>query len=282
MIPAVLLALLPLALGKDHIQRSNKHHARNLEGSMELSGDLIEARLNSWGNSTDGLQKRGDSGRATFYDVGLGACGEYNSDSDFVVALNQGQYGSSNSVSKYCFKYINIQYGGKSAKAQIVDCCPGCPWGALDMSPALFKHFANPDMGVFYMTWGLVGDDSGGDGGDDSQTTSKKTSQWTPTTSSQWKPDPTTTSQWVATTTSSSSVSSSYSNYTNATSTFSGNSTASATTSLNTTATGLPNLPAEDFDYEGGVLFAVNQVALGFTGLSGAILNERAAAITEQ
>jgi hypothetical protein len=35
--------------------------------------------------------KRGFGGRATYYATGLGACGDYNSDSDMIVALNSAQ-----------------------------------------------------------------------------------------------------------------------------------------------------------------------------------------------
>lgn len=38
-------------------------------------------------NTTAHLSKRAFSGRATYYDVGLGACGQYNVASDFIVAV---------------------------------------------------------------------------------------------------------------------------------------------------------------------------------------------------
>jgi hypothetical protein len=93
------------------------------------------------------LSKRGFSGRATYYSVGVGACGGTNSNSDFVVALNEAQYGDLGSVSSYCFDTITISYGGKTHTAQIVDACPGCPYGGLDMSPALFEYFASKSVG---------------------------------------------------------------------------------------------------------------------------------------
>ncbi|KAI5480976.1 expansin family protein [Pseudohyphozyma bogoriensis] len=73
------------------------------------------------------LMKRGQSfsGRATFFAPGLGACGEYSSASDYMVALNEDQYGDLGAVSSYCFKTITISYGGKSTQAQILDACPG-------------------------------------------------------------------------------------------------------------------------------------------------------------
>jgi len=104
---------------------------------------------------THSLQKRGDgtfSGRATFYDPGLGACGNTNGPDDYIVALNQEQY----EANKWCGKKIKITSGGKSTYATIQDECPGCPMGGLDMTPSLFEFFASKDAGVFYMKWSLA------------------------------------------------------------------------------------------------------------------------------
>ncbi|KAJ7489884.1 hypothetical protein B0H11DRAFT_2229399 [Mycena galericulata] len=76
-------------------------------------------------NNSGTLRKRYDQARFTFFDTGLGACGTTNSPSDFIVALNSPQYGNG----EHCYEMIQISYGGKSATAQIVDECPGCPWG---------------------------------------------------------------------------------------------------------------------------------------------------------
>lgn len=52
-----------------------------------------------------------------------------------MVALNQDQYGDLGAVSSFCFQWIEVSYNGKSHSAQILDACPGCPYGGLDMSP---------------------------------------------------------------------------------------------------------------------------------------------------
>ncbi|OAV89417.1 hypothetical protein PTTG_06113 [Puccinia triticina 1-1 BBBD Race 1] len=107
------------------------------------------------------LHKRGEGkfpGRATFYDPGLGACGQTNGPGDFIVALNQAQY----TANKWCNKKIKIFFGGKSTEATIVDECPGCPENGLDMSPSLFEFFASKDVGVFYMSWSLLDGSSDG------------------------------------------------------------------------------------------------------------------------
>ncbi|GAA5862270.1 hypothetical protein JCM3774_004843 [Rhodotorula dairenensis] len=115
--------------------------------------------------SSKHLMKRDYNGRATFFDPGLGACGGYSSAGDFMVAMNQAQYGDLGAVSSWCFQTITISYGGKTAQAKVMDACPGCPYGGLDMSPSLFNYFSNPDAGVIYVSWS-AGGGGGGGGGD--------------------------------------------------------------------------------------------------------------------
>ncbi|KAK7043643.1 hypothetical protein VNI00_008254 [Paramarasmius palmivorus] len=144
------------------------------------------------------LDKRFDNTRFTFYDAGLGACGKTNSNSDWIVALNAEQWnGGSN-----CWKMITINYGGKTAVAQITDLCPSCSYGALDLSRGLFDHFANEDLGVIYGQWwfnqGGNSDSGNGNNADhDQQAEPTKTTeqqQQQPTTTAAPPPPPTTTS----------------------------------------------------------------------------------------
>jgi expansin (peptidoglycan-binding protein) len=101
--------------------------------------------------------KRGFGGRATFYATGLGACGDVNVDSDYIVALNSAQYGSGYPGPE-CGKQIQISANGKTATATIKDECPTCNYGDLDMSPSLFNHFSTPDAGVFQVSTGHLND----------------------------------------------------------------------------------------------------------------------------
>ncbi|CAA7265417.1 unnamed protein product [Cyclocybe aegerita] len=98
------------------------------------------------------LFKRFDGTRWTFYDVGLGACGQTNVASDYIVALNAEQFGPGY-PGPNCFKSITLSYNGKTATATIMDSCPGCPYGGLDLSRGLFQHFASEDVGVIYGSW---------------------------------------------------------------------------------------------------------------------------------
>ena len=60
-------------------------------------------------------------------------------------------YGDTSAISTYCFKYVTITYGKKSATAQIVDSCAGCGYGGLDMTPTLFEVFAAESVGIIYL-----------------------------------------------------------------------------------------------------------------------------------
>ncbi|KAI1760574.1 RlpA-like double-psi beta-barrel-protein domain-containing protein-containing protein [Hypoxylon sp. FL1150] len=99
------------------------------------------------------------SGDMTYYTPGLGACGKYNSESDHIVALAPAQYGSdaNPNKAKVCGRKINIHYAGKTASATVVDKCPGCASGSIDVSPSVFKQLASLDKGRVKVTWGYAG-----------------------------------------------------------------------------------------------------------------------------
>lgn len=133
----LVAAVLPFTVGGTlgHIQRG-----RHQELAQRARGDV-------------GIHKRSfDNARFTFYDVGLGACGQYSSPSDFMVAINVIQFGPGY-PGPLCFKSITISYGGKTAQATIMDKCMGCPNAGLDFSKGLFDYFASEDEGVLYGTW---------------------------------------------------------------------------------------------------------------------------------
>ncbi|KAG1738335.1 uncharacterized protein EDB91DRAFT_1018697, partial [Suillus paluster] len=101
-----------------------------------------------------GVHKRSfDNARFTFYDVGLGACGQYSSPGDFVYRRPQRPPIGAGFPGPECFKSITITYGGKTAQATIMDECMGCPYGGLDFSDGLFNYFASAADGVVYGSW---------------------------------------------------------------------------------------------------------------------------------
>ncbi|KAI0027339.1 RlpA-like double-psi beta-barrel-protein domain-containing protein-containing protein, partial [Vararia minispora EC-137] len=100
------------------------------------------------------IEKRGvfTNTRFTYYDITVGQCARFTIVALSVVALNAGQYGTY-WKSQYCGQSITISYGGKTAQATIVDECPGCPYGGLDLTEGLFKYFADTSLGVVYGQW---------------------------------------------------------------------------------------------------------------------------------
>jgi hypothetical protein len=122
------------------------------------------------------LQNRAFQGRGTFYDVcrlvspdqttlnlsslsqiGQGACGRIDYEPAYIVAMNAEQYGTGYPGAE-CFKGITIQGGPNNGYAQaiVADLCPGCPWGGLDMSRALFQYVARVRC-FYFMTLHILG-----------------------------------------------------------------------------------------------------------------------------
>ncbi|KAJ7756586.1 hypothetical protein B0H16DRAFT_1538466 [Mycena metata] len=147
-----------------------------------------------------------------------GACGGWNSNSQYVVAMSQIDWDGG----AHCNKQVYITYNGMSAVAEIVDECEECPHMALDFSQSLFGHFVggeqnNEEVGYIYGGW--VYGTGPSDSGDDDDTTTKKqtttsttqkaTTHTTSTTSHTTSTSTTHTSTSTSTTASSASKSSS-------------------------------------------------------------------------
>ncbi|CEP09737.1 hypothetical protein [Parasitella parasitica] len=93
------------------------------------------------------------SGGATFYSVGLGSCGYSNSNEEMVAALSASLMGGANSA--LCGKSITVKSSSGSVTLKVVDSCPGCSEGDVDMSEAAFKKIGDPAQGRIPITWSL-------------------------------------------------------------------------------------------------------------------------------
>ncbi|KAG8994678.1 hypothetical protein FRB94_008618 [Tulasnella sp. JGI-2019a] len=100
------------------------------------------------------LQRRMSGKYMTFYyptdsDGGskgaLGNCGWANSNSDLVIAIPTSKYGNGDR----CGDKVQITAGGKSLTVTIADSCPPCDSNHIDVSPAVFKHFAPESAGEY-------------------------------------------------------------------------------------------------------------------------------------
>lgn len=100
-------------------------------------------------------------GRVSYYEdapssSNPGACGrEYLA--DYYIALNTNQYEKG-----LCGKCIKIVYNNKYLVGKLVDSCPGCGSGGIDISPSMFTHFEKKSTGIFYADWEYVSCDNYG------------------------------------------------------------------------------------------------------------------------
>ncbi|EME84256.1 uncharacterized protein MYCFIDRAFT_210832 [Pseudocercospora fijiensis CIRAD86] len=118
--------------------------------------------VSSSGNGLSGLGASGTyySGDLTWYDVGLGACGETSTSNEAIVAIPEKIFdaytvGGNPNKNPLCGKYVTITgKDGSLYKAKIVDRCPGCTQNDLDLSQDFFnKVTQNGDGRVHGMKW---------------------------------------------------------------------------------------------------------------------------------
>ncbi|EIW81905.1 plant expansin [Coniophora puteana RWD-64-598 SS2] len=101
------------------------------------------------------------TGDATWYQTGLGACGVVNKNTDFIAAVSHSLFDTYPGYSDgnpndnpVCGKKINMHYGGKSVAVEVTDRCTGCATTSLDLSPSAFQHLASESAGRLHgMTW---------------------------------------------------------------------------------------------------------------------------------
>jgi len=91
------------------------------------------------------------SGKATWFIPDTGACGDTNSEDDYIVAMNQHQYNGG----APCHKTVSItnNANGNTVKAKITDECPSCGYGSLDLAPSVFKALGDMNDGVLPISW---------------------------------------------------------------------------------------------------------------------------------
>jgi len=114
----------------------------------------------SSGQALDGVH---NAEQGTWYHTGLGACGWYSAETDYIVAVSQTLFNSfpgataNPNLNPICGKQVKASYGGNEVQVTVVDMCVGCPMWALDFSPSAFEQLASLDVGLLQgMTWEFV------------------------------------------------------------------------------------------------------------------------------
>ncbi|KAG4430933.1 hypothetical protein IFR05_013591 [Cadophora sp. M221] len=116
----------------------------------------VAASTYSSSSSSGGVCSSGSpcEGDITYYEAGLGACGETNDGSvDKVIALPVGMMGAQSNGNPYCGKTVTIKKGSKTTTATVVDKCMGCKGNSIDLSNAAFLELAEFDVGRTTATW---------------------------------------------------------------------------------------------------------------------------------
>lgn len=92
------------------------------------------------------------SGEATYYDAnGTGACGFKPSNDFYVAAMNDEQYRQAD-----CGKCVSVTGPKGTTVVRIVDKCPGCDRGDLDLSMTAFSKVASLSDGRIKIKWHFV------------------------------------------------------------------------------------------------------------------------------
>jgi expansin len=92
-------------------------------------------------------------GDGTYYDAdGTGNCGFDAAPDRMVAAMNHADY----AASAACGECVTINGPSGAVTVRIVDQCPGCASGDIDLSPEAFKHIADLSAGRVSISWQIV------------------------------------------------------------------------------------------------------------------------------
>ncbi|KFA79743.1 hypothetical protein S40288_00709 [Stachybotrys chartarum IBT 40288] len=83
------------------------------------------------------------AGEITFFEPGLGACGQVHGPDDFIAAVSHIRYDRES----LCGRMLRVTRDGRSADVRVVDRCAGCKEDDIDLSPAAFRQVIG-DLGL--------------------------------------------------------------------------------------------------------------------------------------
>ncbi len=127
------------------------------------SGGQVTATMGEGGDPTAGAvcEAATHTGEGTYYAAtGAGACSFDASPNDLMVAaMNMPDYAGS----AVCGACVTVAGPSGTITVRIVDLCPGCASGDLDLSESAFAKIADPVLGRVPISWQFVSCPVGGD-----------------------------------------------------------------------------------------------------------------------
>lgn len=155
---AVSLALVAACSSTDDPLPSGLERTSLDGGGSEPDGAISDANAQPADGSLDASASDAAtgtvySGEATYYNAdGTGACGFKATPNDLdVAAMNGSQYKKS-----WCGQCVLVTGPSGMVKVRIVDLCPGCALGGLDLSKQAFEAIAALSAGRVKITWHAV------------------------------------------------------------------------------------------------------------------------------
>nr|VWO99416.1 N/A [Ganoderma boninense] len=130
---------------------------------MRFSAAALLVVLSAAATSFAEVHMSKSGGDATFYTPGVGSCGRTSTASQMIVAVDiktiQSFPGAGANPNKnpMCGRKMRVSKGKKSVVVTVVDTCPGCAVGSVDLSPAAFKKLAPLSVGRLHdIKWTLL------------------------------------------------------------------------------------------------------------------------------
>ncbi|KAL5636668.1 hypothetical protein ACGC1H_000581 [Rhizoctonia solani] len=113
---------------------------------------VVEAHVEKLEATHLSSRKPARGGWATYYNTegGRGACGKYNHNREYVVAIGKPLWESTQEqggTSALCGKTATVKWRGKSVRVRVVDECPVCGYNDIDLSPSAFQKLADKEVG---------------------------------------------------------------------------------------------------------------------------------------
>lgn len=126
--------------------------AREAAASDASAGEQPPASPVDAGDDADADSPEEYSGEATYYDAeGRGSCGIPFPPDYLLAAMNGAQY-----QKPYCGECVSVTGPKGSVVVRILDLCPGCKSGGLDLSITAFTKIADKTAGRVPITWHFV------------------------------------------------------------------------------------------------------------------------------